>query len=83
MIKYIIFKYYQIISGFKEINEQSLKDIVDIEFAGIDYKDYPDFTDAYIMSANWSNGVELTNEQLDKLNDFSDFKYNEVIKYIY
>jgi hypothetical protein len=31
-------------------------------------KDYPDFCDAYVESASF-NGVELTDKELDELND--------------
>jgi hypothetical protein len=40
----------------------------DIELGGVDYKDHPDYCDAYVESALF-NGVELTDEQLDELND--------------
>ena len=40
----------------------------DIELGGVDYKDHPDYCDAFVESASF-NGVELTNEQLDELND--------------
>ena len=40
----------------------------DIELDGVDMKDYPDFCDAYVESASFK-GVELTDEQLDELND--------------
>ena len=40
----------------------------DIQLDGVDMKDYPDFCDAYVESASFK-GVELTDEQLDELND--------------
>ena len=40
----------------------------DIEIDDIDMNDYPDFCDAYISSASYK-GVELTESQLDELND--------------
>ena len=43
----------------------------DIELDGVDIKDYPDFCDAYVESASF-NGVELTDEQLDELNDLDE-----------
>lgn len=43
----------------------------DIEIDGIDMKDYPDFCDAYISSATYK-GVELTDDQLDELNDLDE-----------
>ena len=35
---------------------------------GVDKNDYPDFVDAYVSYAE-ENGVPLTDEQLDELND--------------
>ncbi len=40
----------------------------DIEIDDIDMNDYPDFCDAYISSASYK-GVDLTDSQLDELND--------------
>ena len=39
----------------------------DIELGGVDYKDHPDYCDAYLSSATL-NGVELTEEELDEIN---------------
>jgi hypothetical protein len=48
--------------------------IENIEVEGIHLIDYPDFCDAYIASADY-NGKEMTDEQLDELNEDSDFVY--------
>jgi hypothetical protein len=40
-----------------------------IEVDGVDPKDYPDFCDAYVSYACWKNGQELTDLELDQLND--------------
>ena len=40
----------------------------DVELDGVDFKDHPDYCDAYVESALF-NGVELTDEELDELND--------------
>ena len=37
---------------------------------GVDTRDYPDFVDSYIEYAEWSDGSELTSDQLDQLNDY-------------
>jgi len=52
--------------------------IKNVTVEGIDFKDYPDFTDAFISSAEY-NGVELTEKELDKVNKNSDFVYDCVI----
>ena len=44
--------------------------VVDLEFDGIDFTDYPDFCDAYVASARWEDtGEELTDLELENLND--------------
>ncbi len=52
-----------------------------VKFEGIDHKDYPDYCDAYIIYAE-SNGVPLTDEQLEEIND-SSTKYDLLIKYLH
>ena len=57
-------------------------DLIDnIELDGIDTNDYPDFCDAFIASADY-NGVEMTDAQIDILNeDYSfvhDCVYNQL-----
>ncbi len=52
--------------------------ITNVTLEGIDFKDYPDFTDAFISSAEY-NGIELTEKELDKINESSDFVYDGVI----
>ena len=42
-----------------------LTKVDDIEFDGIDHKDYPDYSDAYISSASY-NGEDMTEEQLEE-----------------
>lgn len=59
-----------------------LDKITNIELDGIDTKDYPDFCDAYIASAEYE-GEELTEEQLEELNCDSDFVYQCVINYLF
>tara|TARA_R110000823_G_C15672267_1_gene473285 strand:+ start:398 stop:583 length:186 start_codon:yes stop_codon:yes gene_type:complete len=54
-----------------------LTKIDNIEIEGIDSSDYPDFCDAFIASANY-NGIEMTEEQLDEINDNRDFVYEEL-----
>jgi len=56
-------------SGPREIN---LKKIDNIFFGGIDYRDYPDFCDVFVKSADM-NGHPMTDEELDDLNE----NYNE------
>ena len=51
-----------------------IKSIKNVVIDGICLNDYPDFVDAYISSADDSNGNPLTDEQLEALtNDNSEF----------
>jgi hypothetical protein len=66
---------------------KKLKEIMDykkidnIEIDGIDTKDYPDFCDAYISSADY-DGVPMTDEQLDELNEDGDYVYGHIMDYL-
>ena len=56
--------------------------ISNIEVENINFKDAPDFCDAYIASADY-NGEPMNQAQIDELNEDSDFVYNCVINQIY
>ena len=44
--------------------------IVDLEVDGVNTWDYPDFVDAFVSYAVWQDtGKELTDQELDELND--------------
>ena len=57
------------------------KKIDNIEIDGIDTKDYPDFCDAYISSADY-DGVPMTDKQLDELNEDRDYVYGHIMDYL-
>jgi hypothetical protein len=46
----------------------NLSQIENMEFEGVDFSDYPDFVDAFLVSAD-IDGRELTEEEVDYLND--------------
>lgn len=56
--------------------------ISNISFDGIDPKDYPDFCDAYIDSADY-DGVPMTDEQLEEVNGNSDFVYERLMSHLF
>jgi hypothetical protein len=56
--------------------------ITDISINGIDYADYPDFCDAYIEDAYY-NGIPLTEDQLEELNEDRDFVYEKVMNFLF
>lgn len=50
------------------LDKLDFKKIDNLEFDGIDFSDYPDFVDAYLVSADY-DGKEMTEEQIDYIND--------------
>jgi hypothetical protein len=60
----------------------NLKQIDNIEFDQVDHKDHPDYADAYILSADM-NGIEMTEEELDELNEDREFVHEKLIEYLF
>ena len=58
--------------------------IDNIEFDGIDYNDYLDFCDTYIVSADL-NGVPMTEEEeeLDELNEDGEFVHEKLFDFLF
>ncbi len=56
--------------------------IDDIEVIDIDQRDYPDFCDAYISSGTYK-GREMSEEELEVLNEDREFIYRKVMDRIY
>jgi hypothetical protein len=52
------------------------------EFEGIDHTDYPDFVDAHIVRA-WEGDRELSEEEVEELNDDPDRVYELLMDYLY
>jgi hypothetical protein len=62
-----------------EKREINTKKIDNIEFDGIDMDDYPDFCDAFVVSADM-NGWPMNSEELDDLNEnYREFIYEKLI----
>jgi len=53
-----------------------------IELDGVDTSDYPDFCDAFICYAEYK-GVEMTEEELNELNDVEGFVYDCVMNELF
>ena len=66
----------------KPTKPMELDRITNIELGGIDHNDYPDFVDAFIVSAE-IDGVELTDAELEELNCNSDFVYQCVLNELF
>ena len=62
----------------QDIVDELSKKIDNIVIDGIDTKDYPDFSNAYIVSADY-DGVPMTDKQLDEINDDGDFQHECII----
>lgn len=56
--------------------------IDNIEVDGIDTNDYPEFVDAYIVSADY-DGEPMTELMIEELNEDYDFVYDSVINYLF
>ncbi len=52
--------------------------VEDVEIDGIDTRDDPDFCDAYVASATYK-GREMTDAELDRLNEDRDYVYQKTI----
>jgi hypothetical protein len=56
--------------------------LTNVELSGVDFKDAPDFVDAYISYAEWADsGVPLTEEELESIDP--EVVYEHVINQIY
>lgn len=56
--------------------------IDNIEFDGIDHSDYPDYCDAYISNAEYE-GRELTDDELEWLNEDEQWVYDRLWEYLH
>jgi len=65
-----------------KLDELDYSKIDNIELEGIETKDYPNFSNAFVTSADY-DGVEMTDEQLYILNEDRDFVYDCVQEYLY
>ena len=55
-------------------------DLIDnIEVAGIDTNDYPDFCDAFIVSADY-DGQPMSEAQINELNEDSSFLHDKYLR---
>lgn len=56
--------------------------IENVEIDGIDGNDYPDFSDAFISNADY-NGRKMTEEELNAINEDSQFVFEQVESYLF
>lgn len=58
-------------------------DMKSLEFDGIQNWDAPDYCDAFIIAASFTDGTDLTEQELAELNQDSDFIHNALHDYLY
>ena len=75
-------KHIQLFENFGGKPEVDFTKIDNIEFDGVDTKDAPDFSNAFIMSCD-IDGRPATEEELDIINDNSEFVYNALMDHLY
>ena len=61
-------------ASFEELMDQIGIDYSSIEIDGINERDAPDFVDSYVSYAEWKDGTELTDEDLEHLNNIEEFQ---------
>ncbi len=70
-----------------KIEKLDYSKLADIEVDGINTRDYPDFCDAFISGGSYlqDDGTyrDLTDSELDELNENGDFVYSQVEKRLY
>jgi len=54
----------------------------DVEFGDVHHWDYPDYCDAFIDNAEY-DGKELSDEELDEVNEDRDLVYQLLNDYLY
>jgi hypothetical protein len=59
-----------------------LSKIDNLVVEGIDFNDHPDYTDAFILSADY-DGKAMTSEELEELNEDSEKVYELVFQYLH
>jgi hypothetical protein len=54
-----------------------------LEFDGIYTWDAPDYCDAHITYAEYKDGTELTDDEIELLNEDADFVHEELYNHLY
>ena len=65
------------------LDNLDFSEIDNIEFDGIDHRDYPDYSDAFVVSADY-RGNSMTDAQVGELNDnHRGFVYEALMDHLY
>ena len=62
--------------------EWNYSKITNIQFADVHRWDFPDFSDAHIVAADYY-GQTMSEEQIEMLNEESDFVYEKLMNHIF
>jgi hypothetical protein len=62
--------------------ELEFKKISGVVFEGIDYKDAPDFCDAFVTECLY-DGEPASEEVIEEINDDGSLKYELLLNYLY
>ena len=67
-----------------DVIDLDVVDLGSLQIEGIYMDDYPDFCDAYFSAGNRLDGMQLTDDELDKLtDDFPDMVHEMALNTIY
>ena len=64
-----------------EFTSENLKDLTSVEIEGIDFRDHPEYGDAFVAKAVWFDR-ELTEDELEIVNNDSDFVYKHTMNHL-
>jgi hypothetical protein len=60
------------------------RQLADVEVDDVDTRDYPDFCDAFISNARWADtGDQLTDAEIDQVNEDRDLVYDAVHRHVF
>lgn len=66
---------------FYDDTNMDLSKIDNIEFGGVNHKDAPDYSDAYVLSADY-NGVPMNANQLNDINENAQFVHDKLMDHL-
>ena len=57
------------------MHDPRTSNLINVQVDGVDTKDYPDFVDAYISYAEYEDGTELTEDELERIPSAAIYEY--------
>lgn len=65
--------------SFDDTHDMSKVVVLEFDY---DKNDYPEYCDSYVMRAEY-DGIELTEQELDELNEMRDWVYDKLMDYLF